>query len=162
MSMKAIDEAIMSIKEIANNISPHVLRNFGLVSGIQSFISKINEANTVKITLNAETEARFDENTESSVFRIVAELINNTIKHAGASAANITFSMEDGTLFLNYSDDGIGFNLEKALDKKLSRGINNILNRVKSLGGEISFSEKTRKGFSASISIPVSGHIINR
>lgn len=161
MSMKAIDEAIMSIKEIANNISPHVLRNFGLVSGIQSFISKINETNTVGITFNAETDVRFDENTESSIFRIVSELINNTIKHANASLASVVFKLDNGSFLILYSDNGVGFSLEKALDKKMSRGINNILNRVKSLGGEISFAEKSKKGFSARVSIPVSGHIIN-
>ncbi len=160
MSMKAIDEAIMSIKEIANNISPHVLRNFGLISGIQSFISKINETNTIKISFRAGTQARFDVNTESSLFRIVAELVNNTLKHANATRVSIEFSLEEENLTLLYSDDGVGFNLEKALGKKLSRGITNILNRVKSLGGEVSFNDKPHKGFIARIKIPVAGHMV--
>jgi len=150
----------MSIKEIANNISPHVLRNFGLFSGIQSFISKINEASAVKISFTSGTETRFDENTESSVFRIVAELVNNTLKHANAKNASITFSLDNETLTLVYSDDGVGFNLENALGKKLSRGINNILNRAKSLGGEVVFTERQKKGFHARIKIPVTGHVV--
>lgn len=160
MSMKAIDEAIMSIRQIANNISPHVLRNFGFISGIQSFISKINETNSIKISFTPETDARFDENTESSLFRIVAELVNNTIKHSGARNAMISFSMKADTLTLKYSDDGTGFDLEQALEKNMSRGLTNILNRVTSLGGEIIFAGKSRKGFSSRITIPVAGRLI--
>ena len=159
-SMMAIDEAIMSIKQIANNISPHVLRNFGLTSGIQSFINKINEANTLRINFRTEVEERFDENMESSLFRIVAELVNNTIKHANASHAEISLRRTAKMLVLNYSDDGVGFRLEDALDKKLARGITNIINRSKSLGGDIAFGNSPKTGFSVSIKIPVATHII--
>jgi len=157
-SMKAIDEAIMSIKEIANNISPHILRNFGLISGINSLANKINDTKSVSIRFSTGISERFDENMESSLFRIVAELVNNTIKHASADKIYIDMNKTDSDLILIYSDDGIGFQIEKALDKKMCRGLSNILNRVKSLGGETELDSAPDKGFNVFIRIPIADH----
>jgi signal transduction histidine kinase len=142
-SIEAIDESLLSIKEIAYDLSPHILRNFGLISGINSLANKINETGTVLIKFDSDIEERLDENIESSAFRIVSELVNNTIKHANANKIEINIRKNDKELFLTYSDDGIGFNLEKALEKRLSNGLSNIINRIKSLGGEIVFSDKS-------------------
>jgi PAS domain S-box-containing protein len=159
-SMQAIDEAIMSIKEIANNISPHILRNFGLNSAINSTVNKINETKSVSISFTTRMAERFDENMELSLFRIVAELINNTIKHANASKAYIDLNKTEKDLILTYSDNGIGFQIESALEKKMCRGLSNILNRVKSLGGEIELDSDTGKGLNVFIIIPVESHLV--
>jgi PAS domain S-box-containing protein len=140
-SLEAIDESLLSIKEIAYDLSPHILRNFGLISGINSLINKINETGEINIVFNSEIEGRFDENVESSTFRVISELINNTIKHAKADRINIDMIQDDNGLILTYTDNGIGFNLEKALAKRMSSGLSNIINRIKSLGGEIFFFE---------------------
>jgi PAS domain S-box-containing protein len=160
-SLQAIDEAIMSIKEIANNLSPHVLRDFGLISGIKSLINKINETGSIRITFYSDLEERFDENIESSIFRVVAELINNTVKHAFAKQANISIQKTEMELIVNYSDDGIGFELENALNKKLSRGLSNMINRLKSLGGDIVFDPES-KGIKVLVTIPVCSSVIAR
>jgi PAS domain S-box-containing protein len=159
-SMQAIDEAIMSIKEIANNISPHILRNFGLNSAINSTVNKINETKSVSISFTTRMVERFDENMELSLFRIVAELVNNTIKHAHATKAYIDLNKTEKDLILTYSDDGIGFQIESALEKKMCRGLSNILNRVKSLGGEIELDSDTGKGLNVFINIPVESHLV--
>lgn len=156
--LRAIDEAIMSIKEIANNISPHILRNFGLTSGINSLVNKINETNTVNISFSTRLVERFDEITESSIFRVVSELVNNTIKHAGAQRIYIDLNKSENDIMLIYSDDGIGFHIDNALNKQMSRGLSNILNRVKSLGGEIELDSAPDKGFNVFIRIPVADH----
>jgi PAS domain S-box-containing protein len=155
-SLEAIDEALMSIKEIAYDLSPHILRNFGLIPGIRSLINKINETGTIKIVFKTEIGERFDENVESSAFRVIAELINNTIKHARANLIELDIEKNDKELLVTYSDDGIGFNLEKALRKKMSSGLSNIINRVKSLDGVIVFYNKSaNQGIKVFITIPV-------
>jgi PAS domain S-box-containing protein len=152
-SLQAIDESLLSIKEIAFDLSPHILRNFGLISGINSLISKINETGTLLIEFKTDIAERLSENIESSLFRIISELINNTIKHAHANRIVIEIKIRDNELFLTYSDDGVGFNLEKALEKRFSRGLTNIMNRVKSLGGEIDFSNNN--GIKVFINTPI-------
>jgi PAS domain S-box-containing protein len=156
-ALEAIDDALISIKEIAYDLSPHILRNFGLVAGINSLINKINETGTIKINFNTNINGRFDENLESSTFRVIAELINNTIKHASANKIDITIISVDDELLITFSDDGIGYVPEKALKKKLSFGLSNITNRIKSLGGEIEFdtNKNNNDDVRVSITIPI-------
>jgi PAS domain S-box-containing protein len=156
-SIKTIDEAILSIKELSNNISPHVLRNFGLTSGINSLVNKINETKTIKISFTSGLSERLGESAESSIFRIVSELVNNTIKHANATRAYIEINKNENDFILTYSDNGIGFKIEPALKKKMSRGLTNILNRVNLLGGEADLDSAPNKGFNVFIRLPFSG-----
>jgi PAS domain S-box-containing protein len=156
-SIKTIDEAILSIKELSNNISPHVLRNFGLTSGINSLVNKINETKTVKISFTSGINDRLGESAESSIFRVVAELINNTIKHASATKVYIEINKNENDFILTYSDNGIGFKIEAALKRKMSRGLSNILNRVNLLGGEADLDSAPNKGFNVFIRLPYAG-----
>jgi len=76
-------EAIQSTKEISNDLSPHILKNYGLLAAIESFSRKVE--NHVKIFIESNlTEDRFSEEIETSLYRIIKELVNNTIKHANA------------------------------------------------------------------------------
>ncbi len=60
-----IDEAIRSLREISNNMSPHVLADFGLVRGVQNFIQKCTGMHDVKIRFMTDLRSeRFDANVE--------------------------------------------------------------------------------------------------
>ncbi len=159
-SIRTIDEAIISIKELSNNISPHVLRNFGLTSGINSLVNKINETKSIKISFTSGIKERLGDSAESSIFRIVSELINNTIKHANATRVYIEINKSDNDFILTYSDNGIGFKVESALKKKMCRGLNNILNRVNLLGGEADLDSSPNDGLNVFIRLPYEGLLI--
>ena len=72
-----IDEAIRSLREISNNLSPHVLNDFGLARGIQNFVGKSSAMHDVKIrfTTNLRSE-RYDTDVEVILYRVVCELVN--------------------------------------------------------------------------------------
>ena len=72
-----IDEAIRSLREISNNLSPHVLNDFGLARGVQNFIDKSAAMHDVKIrfTTNLRSE-RYDTDIEVILYRVICELIN--------------------------------------------------------------------------------------
>ena len=146
-SVEIIDEAIISIKEIANNISPHILKNFGLVSAVRSFIKRLNGVNQIHFDLKSDIDRRFDENTEVNIFRILVELIHNTIKHAGADHITIGIVDEGGRIMVDYQDNGKGIDLRKVMSDRSGQGISNIMNRVSSLNGDISFNKQTKQGF---------------
>jgi PAS domain S-box-containing protein len=158
-SIEAINASIMSIKEIANNLSPYILRNFGLIPGISSLIKKIHETVDITILFVTDIEERFNDNIESSVFRVVTELINNTIKHASASRVELSIEKGRNELVITYSDNGCGLVLENALNKNMSNGLTNIINRVKSHAGEITFGIKS-SGFSVFMVIPIKSMVI--
>jgi signal transduction histidine kinase len=148
-----IDQGITEIKEISNNLSPHILNNFGLASAISTFCNKINYTDVIKIhfTTNLNQE-RFAENIESVFYRTVCELINNTIKHAGAGNINIKINHINNILVMNYADDGKGFNYNEStfFDSK-GMGYYNIRSRLNSINGQIDIDTAEGKGLSADI-----------
>ena len=78
-----IEEAIRSLREISNNLSPQVLNDFGLARGIQNFINRSSSVDEVKIRFTTNLRAeRFDTDVEVIMYRIVCELINNLLKHS--------------------------------------------------------------------------------
>jgi len=150
-----INESIASIKEISNNLSPHVLTNFGLISALKNFTHKINEAKAVKIELisNLEKE-RFNSNAEVILYRATCELINNTLKHANAKNISINISKHLRTLTIHFNDDGSGFNVD-LLDenKKGGMGFQNISSRIKSINGVFILNSSPDDGTSALIKV---------
>jgi len=155
-SISIIDEAIASIKEIANNLSPNILRDFGMVVAINSYVTKFAEAKKTNIVFQSNIKERYEPRIESSLFRIVIELLNNTFKHAFANNILITLdSVPEGTIVLSYTDDGIGCNMESVRKSARGHGISNIINRAESLKGEITITTELDKGFSVNIIVPV-------
>ncbi|MGD9992016.1 MAG: sensor histidine kinase [Salinivirgaceae bacterium] len=150
-----INEAISSIKEISNNLSPHVLTNFGLVSAIKNFSHKINETKSVNITLSSNMEnERFDHNVETILYRASCELITNTLKHAKAKNIQLNISKHINTLTIQFHDDGQGFNPDKTLTNVNSgMGFSNITSRIKSINGVFILNSSPGKGTNALIKV---------
>ena len=147
-----IEEAIRSLREISNNLSPHVLNDFGLARGVQNFIDKSVAMHDVKIrfTTNLRSE-RYDTDVEVILYRVICELINNSLKHSGCTAINLSLSQNGPELTLDYSDNGRGFNPQAMMD--CGMGLSNISSRINSLGGSCSITSSKGKGMQAAIRI---------
>jgi len=154
-SLETIDEAIGHTKEIAFNISPSILRDFGLSVAIKSYVNRFNDTKEININFQSEINERFKSNIEASLFRIIIELLNNTVKHAHANNSFIVLKKVKNHLLLQYSDDGIGIELNKTKEKYKGQGLFNIINRIKSIGGEIDIETDINQGFSVNISIQI-------
>ena len=147
-----IDEAIRSLREISNNLSPHVLNDFGLARGVQNFIDKSAAMHDVKIrfTTNLRSE-RFDTDIEVILYRVICELINNSLKHAACSSINLSLSLSGTCLALDYTDDGRGFNPEAMMN--CGMGLSNISWRINLLGGSFAITNCQGKGMRATIRV---------
>ncbi len=142
-----IREVIESIKTISNDMSPHVLVNFGLLAAIQNFIELFSKNIRIKLTSNI-GDQRFPTTVESLIYRIIKELINNTIKHARASEIFINIEYSNAALVCRYSDNGIGFDWKQQLKLPAKgMGISNIITRIRTLGGELEVHSEHRHGF---------------
>ncbi|MBR4148529.1 MAG: sensor histidine kinase, partial [Rikenellaceae bacterium] len=85
-----IDEAIRSLREISNNLSPQVLNDFGLVRGISNFINKSPQLSAIEVQFDTNLrKERFDRDTEVVLYRVTCELINNSLKHSGCTRIEI-------------------------------------------------------------------------
>lgn len=151
-TMYVIDEAIRSLREISNNLSPHVLNDFGLARGVQNFIEKSASMHDVKIrfTTNLRGE-RYDTDIEVILYRVICELINNSLKHAACKSINLSLSHNGPALSLDYTDDGRGFNPQAMMD--CGMGLSNIASRINSLGGSFDISSSKGKGMRAAIRV---------
>ena len=85
---------------------------------------------------------RFPLELELHYFRIVSELMNNTIKHSGATKATIKLSFIEGMLVMIYIDNGKGYSLKEALKTSEGHGLSNIIHRVNLIKGELEFLPK--------------------
>ena len=149
----SINEAIKSAQEISNNISPHILENFGLVVALKSFCKKNDKLNGISILQIYNMNERIKNEIETTLYRIITELINNSIKHSNAKDIRIEIKLQKKELTVDYSDNGIGFNIEEARKSVLGMGIHNIYARIKSLHGSITFSSNYNKGMLCKIFI---------
>jgi signal transduction histidine kinase len=148
-----INESITSLKYTSNNLSPHILDSFGLVSAVNAFVENINLLGKIDITFsNNLDECRFDVHIETNVYRIICELIQNTIKHASASNVSLLIHHHENRMIIQYFDDGIGFDTTDSA-KMNGMGLANMQSRLKALNGEIEFKRILPKGMMTSISL---------
>lgn len=151
-----IDEAIRSLREISNNMQPQVLNDFGLARGVRNFIDKSVSMHSVKIrfTTNLRSE-RFDSDVEVIMYRVICELIHNSLKHSGCKAINLSLVYSNDTLTLEYTDDGCGFNPAAMMD--CGMGLSNISSRINSLNGTFDITGSKGRGMHASVKVDTHG-----
>jgi len=153
---ETVDEAIRSLKDISDHLSPHVLTNFGLVRALRNYVNKINQVQqlTVDFQTNLKNE-RFDENVEVVLYRVSSELIHNTIQHSQATRATLVLRHENSDITLEYQDNGIGFEADKLMrtNEREGSGLLNLRSRINSLRGDIRIESKP--GFGIRVSIRV-------
>jgi len=153
-----INEAIKSLKEISDNLSPHVLNNFGLARAIRNFTNKINATKVLHIKLRSNlADERFESNIEVILYRVLCELINNTIKHARAKKIEIDLNKDEKNLTIVYKDDGKGFQMDRLVNQpnNSGMGLSNIFSRINSLKGEIAIDSQPGKGTLVTIKVGI-------
>ncbi len=148
-----IVEAVKTAKEIANKIHPNILSRYGLNEALKIYFEKIVKLNKINISFDFENfNNRLDQNTEIILFRVINELINNTLKYANASKITILLEKNDSKILLQYNDNGIGFDINK-LNNPDNLGLENILSRVKSIDGKCVIKSILNNGMSAIIEL---------
>jgi len=150
-----VNEAINTIKDISNNLSPHVLSNFGLSSAINAFTKKINQTKTIGIEFKSNMEnLRLENDKEVVLYRAVCELINNSIRHSGASRIEIELNKHEKFITLQFSDNGRGFDTSTLSKEDIKgMGLANIETRVKTVEGIFIIESNPGKGTSALIRV---------
>ncbi|MDR2962041.1 MAG: histidine kinase [Bacteroidales bacterium] len=147
-----IDEAIITLKEISNKLSPHILSNFGLEKALRNFVDTLRYNKLLSIDIQSNiTHNRFDSSIETVLYRVLCELIANTIRHAQAQHITIAIRLAYNTLHIDYTDDGIGF--QDNSGELTGMGMLNMQSRIKSIHGSIIFETQKNKGFKTHISV---------
>lgn len=148
-----LDETISEVRRVSFNLMPAVLLDFGMGEAVSRLIKLIGTSHPIKIKYNDETnhiEPGSNIDIHIFLYRIVQELINNTLRHAKASTIILTITEFDHQISLFYKDNGMGFDPDKV---KKGAGLNNIKDRVEILGGNL-LIDTTDIGVSFEIEIP--------
>lgn len=153
-----IDEAVDSISDIAFNISPHFLLEYGLVAAVEAFIARLRFQETLTLNFESDDFDRFEINKEVTLYRTITELINNTLKHADAEKIHLEMRMKKGELLVLFSDDGRGFDMGDSMSGLKGMGLKNMKSRMESLGGTFSMTARIGKGMKAKITLPNTEH----
>ena len=152
-----IEEAIKSLKEISNNLSPHILNNFGVARAVNNFINKLTLPPYLKIRFDSNIRGtRYSNNIEAILYRVICELVNNAIKHADPSQIDISLNQTGSEISLVVEDNGKGFDtaiLEEG--NKQGMGLSNISSRISSLKGTMNIESISGKGTKVSININI-------
>ena len=149
-----IDEAIRSLREISVNLSPHILKDFGLARAVSNFIGRLPHSGMrIHFSTNLHAE-RFDADIEVILYRVICELINNSIKHSGAAEASVSLIRIDSLIRLDYRDNGCGFETG-GVEQQEGMGIANIRSRISSLKGDFTLSSSPGRGMKALVEVHI-------
>ncbi|WP_298120235.1 sensor histidine kinase [Flavobacterium sp.] len=139
-------KALESSRRIAHDLLPPVLEKFGLHAGIEELVAEFNTSKSVHVIYKNELRFNINEiDKQLHIFRILQELLNNSIRHGKASEISIEFKTINGKETCVYIDNGIGFDL-KSEDCKKGLGMKNIESRINFLNGTFSIESNKNKG----------------
>lgn len=149
-----VDQAIVSAREISNNIMPSILHDFGLIAAIRDFCNYINNTRSLNIELDTSQYTLNKTGIEETIlFQSVKELVNNTLKHSQANNVSVFLESHGDRVNLLYKDDGIGFNVEERMQEKTGLGLNNIVNKVQTIRGICLIKSSPGEGMSVMITL---------
>lgn len=151
-----LDETYQQVRNLSHTLLPKKFSQNKFLEVLESYLSNISEASKIKISYIPYPKKEINElheNIQIEIFKIIQELLTNTIKHAKASEIEIQLNYIENTLNLLFEDNGIGFETEN-----ISRGIGfiNMENRINKLNGTFAIDSKLKRGTIFNIEIQIS------
>lgn len=153
-SMDMLDSSIKEMRRVAHNMMPEALVKFGLDTALKDLCSDTQQSGALEVRYQSISmeNANVDQTTAITIYRIIQELINNVMKHAGARTAIVQVSKTNGAINITVEDDGKGFD-SSMLDKSRGIGWSNIQSRVEFLKGKLDVQSAPGKGTSVHIEL---------
>ena len=152
-TQKIINEASTKIRDLSHSLMSSVLLKFGLNFAIKDIAEKYSNSQ-LSIDTQMQGLRRYDQNFEIKTYNIIQEFINNILKHSKANNAFIKLKEIEGTLVLEISDDGIGFN-KNTITAKEGVGINQIDARIQMMKGTFTIVTSKGNGTIINVSLPI-------
>lgn len=151
-----LELAYQKVRSIAHDRNSGNPISLGLLPAIKEYAAQVSGSNQLVIEVFTHGEdTRIGNVVELTLFRVIQELITNTIKHAFAKAVTIDLTYFDDKISLVYEDDGKGFDPKSnTLDPK-GMGLSSIKRRIKDLDGTLVIDTKEGRGTSIIINIPI-------
>lgn len=139
-----VGRVIEQTRQISHNLYPSYLEKIGLVRSVARLVEKIQHATHIECSFDiTEIIDELPLQIKTHLYRIIQECVNNTVKHAGATALKITIEQKGKGFQLIYQDNGKGLSNED----KQGLGILSITERAKIINAVVEIPDKNIKGF---------------
>ncbi|KFF23300.1 sensor histidine kinase [Chryseobacterium vrystaatense] len=152
-SMEQIDIAVDELRRVAHNLMPDLLLNYGLQETLMEYVSRMTTPELDVDVQFLHYSNQLPLESQLLVYRIVQELVNNAVKHAGAEQIIIQFIENESDYAIIVEDDGKGFDTT-LLNNSHSAGFHNIRSRVEFLKGAMHIESQINIGTSIEIKFP--------
>jgi signal transduction histidine kinase len=150
-----IEEAYQKVRNMAHAKNAGVIGSEGLVPAVQNIAKKVSIPNKLKVqVIPFGMTERLENGLEVTLFRMIQELLTNTIKHAEATEITISMTQDEDGINIIIEDNGKGFN-PKTINKKEGMGLANIEKKTEQLNGTFNIDSFEGKGTSIIIDIPL-------
>jgi signal transduction histidine kinase len=156
-ALQSTDDILRYVRNLTQQLRPRILDDFGLKSALEWHLDLFRRQTRMtvgsEITLPAK---RLSSTIETTVFRVVQEALTNIARHASGAKTNVAVILaDDGSLIVEISDRGPGFDVERALSKRDSLGLSGLVERVQLSGGRIEIFSKAGQGTRIHAEFPV-------
>lgn len=151
-----VNEAYQEVRRVSHNLMPHVLQHDGLVAALAQYGEIVCRTTKVQLGFQAyDMPDELDPILELWLYRIVQELVSNTLKHASATTALVQLTCTNACIQLTVEDNGRGFRVADAL-KRDGMGLRQLIERTGSMHGTVAIESEAGLGTSILIELPVS------
>lgn len=147
-----LETAQKDLRVLLLHLRPVELEDKSLVEGIRILLKELEDKSDLKVSLK-QNVTKLPKKIEEHIFRILQELISNTLRHAQASCLDVYLYQTDVELQMKVVDNGIGFQLGSLDD--LSYGLRNIKERVEDMAGTVQLLTAPKQGLAVDIRIPL-------
>ena len=141
-----IDSIITRMTDISKDLMPITLIRKGPVFAIQEYLYAIAPVAHLHIEFIAGFLPPIPETKSIHLYRIVQEVVHNTVKHSNATELIISLNHINDKIVFKSSDNGVGFDLNQVTRDKMGRGLQNILSRTEMLDGILYIDTGPGKG----------------
>ena len=155
-----IDNIITTVRNISHALSPPGLELFGLEYALHELCDHFNLSGKLHLVLENHTGELMDKTGQLNsltLYRVLQELLSNTVKHAEAKNAIIIFNQEDEKLLVTYRDDGKGITIDP--NKKMGMGMQNIESRLHMIDASFAIDSSPGNGFKIVIELPLHSNV---
>jgi len=159
-SLSILDEMIQNTRRITHDLLPTELEKFGFLAAAEDLCERVDRSGGIKVNFCCSSDRRLPQRQEVAMFRVLQELVNNTLKHAEANHVAVNTAWLQDRFHFRYEDDGKGFDIPPGGYSGL--GLKNIESRVSLVGGTLAFETAPAAGLTVDIHLPITYEFPNQ
>lgn len=146
-----LDESMKELRNMLHDLSPETVLRYGLVKAVEDLLVRVDKSRMIRTSMQfTGSEPFLPPETALALFRVLQELVNNSIRHSGCERIDVRMMHRSGSLEILYQDDGKGMDLASP---RTGHGLNNIHNRLQLIEGSISWDSAPGQGLRAIIQL---------